>query len=66
MNTQDIVQKLWSQCHVLRDDGITRRFEGRLVGWSYPPLDDTARVAKEAWRRLRELNSVRGESPAPL
>ncbi|MCS7469561.1 type I restriction-modification system subunit M [Stieleria sp. ICT_E10.1] len=23
MNTQDIVAKLWSMCHVLRDDGIT-------------------------------------------
>ncbi len=22
-NTQDIVQKLWNQCHILRDDGIT-------------------------------------------
>ena len=37
----------------LRDDGITRRFEGRLEQWSYPPLDDTARVATEIWRRLR-------------
>ena len=36
----------------LRRDGITRRFEGRLECWSYPPLDDTARVAAEAWRRL--------------
>ncbi|HET8939542.1 MAG TPA: type I restriction-modification system subunit M N-terminal domain-containing protein [Polyangiales bacterium] len=23
MSTQDIVQKLWNLCHVLRDDGIT-------------------------------------------
>ena len=23
MNTQDIVAKLWSMCHILRDDGIT-------------------------------------------
>ncbi len=23
MNTQDIVQKLWNLCHVLRDDGVT-------------------------------------------
>ncbi|ELP35371.1 type I restriction-modification system subunit M N-terminal domain-containing protein, partial [Rhodopirellula baltica] len=23
MNTNDIVAKLWSLCHVLRDDGIT-------------------------------------------
>ncbi len=23
MNTQDIVQKLWNLCNVLRDDGIT-------------------------------------------
>jgi len=37
----------------LREDGLTRRFDGRLERWSYPPLDDTARVAAEAWRRLR-------------
>lgn len=29
----------------LRADGLTRSFEGRLEHWSYPPLDDTARVA---------------------
>ena len=23
MNTQDIVQKLWNLCNILRDDGIT-------------------------------------------
>jgi type I restriction enzyme M protein len=23
MKTQDIVQKLWNLCHVLRDDGVT-------------------------------------------
>jgi type I restriction enzyme M protein len=23
MKTQEIVQKLWNLCHVLRDDGIT-------------------------------------------
>ena len=37
----------------LRDDGITRRFEGRLEPWTYQPLDDTAQVAAEAWRRLK-------------
>ncbi|MEI8395006.1 MAG: mitochondrial fission ELM1 family protein [Rhodospirillaceae bacterium] len=33
-------------------DGIARRFEGRYESWSYPPLDDTARVAGEVRRRL--------------
>jgi uncharacterized protein len=37
----------------LRDDGITRIFEGRLESWSYPPLADTALAAAEAWRRIR-------------
>ena len=37
----------------LLQDGITRRFEGRLETWTYPPLDDTARAASEAWSRIR-------------
>lgn len=36
----------------LRRDGITRPFAGALERWSYPPLDDTQRVAEEVWRRL--------------
>ena len=29
----------------LRKDGLTRPFRGTLERWSYPPLDDTGRVA---------------------
>jgi uncharacterized protein len=29
----------------LRDDGLTRSFNGRLESWHYQPLDDVARVA---------------------
>jgi mitochondrial fission protein ELM1 len=32
--------------------GIARRFEGRLENWSYRPLDDTARAAREVRRRM--------------
>ncbi len=37
----------------LAADGVTRRFDGQLESWSYPPLDDTAQIAAEAWRRIR-------------
>ncbi len=37
--------------------GITRRFEGRLDHWSYAPPGDTAAVAENIARRLRERNS---------
>lgn len=36
----------------LRRDGLTRRFEGRLERWSYPPLCETARIGAEVRRRL--------------
>lgn len=36
----------------LRREGFTRPFTGRLESWSYPPLDDTARAAAEARKRL--------------
>lgn len=38
----------------LRHAGLTRPFEGRLEHWTYPPLDDTAKVAAEIKRRLAE------------
>lgn len=37
----------------LMRDGYTRPFAGRLESWSYQPLDDTARAAAEARRRLK-------------
>ena len=36
----------------LRDDGLVRPFTGALDRWSYPPLDDTARVAAQIRRQL--------------
>ena len=36
----------------LQDAGITRPFDGRLETWSYPPLNETERVAEEIRRRL--------------
>jgi len=36
----------------LRERGITRPFDGTLAAWTYPPLDDTARVAAEVRRRF--------------
>ena len=37
---------------MLRDDGITRPFDGRLEQWSYTPLDDTETVAATVRQRL--------------
>ncbi len=34
-------------------EGYTRPFTGRLESWSYQPLDDTARAAAEARKRLK-------------
>ena len=36
----------------LRADGMTRPFTGSLECWSYPPLDDTVRVAAAVQRLL--------------
>jgi hypothetical protein len=36
----------------MRDAGMTRPFAGRIEAWSYPPLDETARVAAEVRRRI--------------
>jgi mitochondrial fission protein ELM1 len=32
--------------------GASRRFDGRLTSWSYPPLDETGRAARELLRRF--------------
>ncbi len=42
----------------LRDDGVTRRFTGVLERWSYPPLDDTPRIAAEALRRIHQKGNA--------
>jgi hypothetical protein len=41
---------------VLRDDGITRPFEGQPQDWHYAPFDDTARVATEIRRRMERAS----------
>jgi mitochondrial fission protein ELM1 len=38
----------------MREGGITRPFAGRIEDWSYPPLDETGRVAAEVKRRLED------------
>lgn len=36
----------------MRDAGITRPFDGTIESWSYPSMDETARVAAEVRRRM--------------
>ena len=42
----------------LREDGITRPFDGTLEFWTYDPPDDTARAAAEARRRMAERRGL--------
>ncbi len=44
----------------LRAAGCTRPFAGGLETWSYPPLEDTARVAGELTRRLARHRQALG------
>lgn len=37
----------------LRAHGATRPFEGTLATWTYPPLNETERAAREVLKRLR-------------
>ena len=41
----------------LSRDGLPRPFRGRLENWTYPPLDDTAMVAKAVRDRLAERSA---------
>lgn len=41
----------------LVDRGIARRFTGKIDNWSYPPLNETERVAAELRRRLIAFGS---------
>ena len=43
-------------------DGIVRRFDGSFATWTYPPLDETRRIADEIRRRLAERNPARPHS----
>lgn len=37
---------------LLREEGVTRPFDGSLASWSYEPVDDTPRIAAEIRRRI--------------
>ena len=41
---------------LLRDEGVTRPFDGRLAPWSYEPINDTPRIAAEVRRRFGQLS----------
>lgn len=36
---------------MLREEGVTRPFDGTLAAWTYEPVDEAARVAAEIRRR---------------
>ena len=37
---------------LLREEGVTRPFDGTLASWSYEPVNDTPRIAAEIRRRI--------------
>lgn len=37
---------------LLREQGFTKPFDGRLQTWSYPPLNDTLKVAQEILKKM--------------
>ena len=39
---------------LLRVEGVTRPFDGKLSSWSYEPINDTPRIAAETRRRVDE------------
>ena len=63
-STTDIVAKLWSLCHVLRDDGVT--YNEYVTELTYllflKMLEETGRENRFAARRRRWLGRV---SPRP-
>jgi hypothetical protein len=48
----------------LRAAGVTRPFRGRLMTWSYEPIDETRRIAELVRARLRERSPGAGSSGA--
>lgn len=38
---------------LLREEGVTRPFDGALASWSYEPVNDTARIAAQIRRRFQ-------------
>ena len=41
---------------MLREDGVTRPFDGTLESWSYEPINETPRIAAEIRRRICRLS----------
>ena len=39
---------------LLREEGVTRPFDGSLASWRYEPVNDTPHIAAEIRRRLRQ------------
>ena len=37
---------------LLREEGVTRPFDGTLASWSYEPVNDTPHIAAEIRRRI--------------
>jgi len=46
----------------LREDGIVRRFDGRLAQWRYEPINETPRIAAEVRRRMEAASAT---APTP-
>jgi type I restriction enzyme M protein len=63
-NTQDIVQKLWNLCHILRDDGITyHEYVTELTFLLFlKMMEETGREdqlpAKHRWKDLERLDGL--------
>ena len=48
---------------MLREEGVTRPFDGTLASWSYEPINDTPLVAMEIRRRLGWSSNAPSEDP---
>ena len=48
---------------LLREEGVTRPFEGTLESWSYEPVDDAPRIAAEIHRRMDCGSSTAPRTP---
>jgi mitochondrial fission protein ELM1 len=58
--------KFSTMLHGLREKGIVHRFDGRLVGLPYPPLDSTDEIAQAIAERLASHRRAFGTTGAVL
>src|SRR5689334_6290834 len=64
MNTQEIVQRLWSLCHVLRDDGITyHEYVTELTFLLFLKMAEETKTEKQIpggyrWQDLKKRDGV--------